>query len=293
MGEKWKIAAGQFDAQLANRGANLQRMEEYVDRAASQGARLIAFPECALSGYCFTSREEAWPHAETIPGESTTRMQGQCKKHDVFVLFGLLERQGSRLFNACVILGKQGVVGVYRKIHLPYLGIDMFADYGDLPFRVWDLDGLKVGMHICYDGSFPESARCMALAGADLIVLPTNWPPGSECASECLPRTRAMENHVYFMSVNRVGEERGFRFIGKSKACDPYGHVLFDATADQEELLLAEIEPDKARQKEVVRVKDKHLINRIGDRRPKMYGPLVEPVSSSMQTCRREPPLSV
>ncbi len=153
----------------------------------------------------------------------------------------------------------------------------MFADPGDRPFAVHDAGGLKIGMHICYDGSFPETARVLALLGADLLVLPTNWPTHSECAAEHMIPTRAMENTVYAMAVNRVGQESGFRFIGGSSIVDPAGRVLARAGADGEEMLLADIDPDLARRKRLVRVPGRHQINRIADRRPRFYSPIVEP----------------
>ncbi|MGC8642755.1 MAG: nitrilase-related carbon-nitrogen hydrolase, partial [Isosphaeraceae bacterium] len=159
----------------------------------------------------------------------------------------------------------------------PFLGIDMFVDPGDRPFAAYDVSGLKIGMHICYDGSFPETARVLTLLGAELIVLPTNWPTHSECAAEHMIPTRAMENTVYVMAVNRVGVESGFRFIGSSSIADPSGTVLARAGGDEEELLLADIDPLRARNKHLVRVPGRHEINRIADRRPAFYGPIVEP----------------
>lgn len=179
-----------------------------------------------LSGYGFASRDEGMAHAVPIDGEEVRRVVSACERHGCYCVFGLLERDGPRLFNACVMTGPGGVVGSYRKVHLPYLGIDMFVDPGDRDFAVLDAGGIRVGMHICYDGGFPESARVLALLGADLLVLPTNWPTHSECAAEHMIPTRAMENTVYVMAVNRVGEESGFRFIGASSIVDPGGKVL-------------------------------------------------------------------
>ena len=204
-------------------------------------------------------------------------MISACRQHGCFCVFGLLERDGPRLFNACVLSGPSGLVATYRKVHLPYLGIDMFADPGDTPFAVHDAGGIKVGMHICYDGAFPEPARVMALLGADLLVLPTNWPTHSECAAEHMIPTRAMENTVYVMAVNRVGEESGFRFIGGSSIVDPSGRRLAQAGADSEETLYAEIDPSLARRKRLVRVPGKHEVNRIADRRPRFYQILTQP----------------
>src|SRR5262249_55485498 len=105
---------------------------------------------------------------------------------------------------------------------------------------------------------------------------PTNWPTHSECAAEHMIPTRAMENTVYVMAVNRVGEESGFRFIGSSSIADPSGKVLARAGVG-EEVIIADVDPEKARNKHLVRVPGRHEINRIADRRPRFYGPLVEP----------------
>jgi 5-aminopentanamidase len=272
-----RVAAVQMEPKLGRIEANLERIVDRIDHAAKAGARLVVFPECALSGYGFGSREEGMAHAVAVDSAPLGRVTSACRQHACFCVFGMLERDGSRLFNACVLTGPEGVVATYRKVHLPFLGIDMFVDPGDRPFAVHDAGGLQVGMHICYDGSFPESARVMALEGADLLVLPTNWPTHSECAAEHMIPTRAMENTVYVMAVNRVGEESGFRFIGASSIVDPSGKSLAQAGPDSEETLFAEIDPALARRKRLVRVPGRHEINRIADRRPRFYQTLTEP----------------
>src|SRR5690606_31066692 len=133
-----------------------------------------------------------------------------CREHDGFAIFGMLEADGGRIFNGAVLVGPEGVIGSYRKIHLPYLGVDMHTTPGDRPFAVHEAGGVTIGMNICYDAAFPEAARCLALLGADLIVLPTNWPPGAECMAAFSIASRAMENSVYYAAINRVGSERGF-----------------------------------------------------------------------------------
>jgi predicted amidohydrolase len=278
MSDIWKIAAVQMNCELGQSARNLDRIIDFAGSAADAKTRLVIFPECAITGYCFESREEAWPHAQPISGPVVETLTRTCRSRHIFVIAGLLERAGDQLFNACVLVGPNGLVGSYRKVHLPFLGVDRFTTPGDRAFHVWDVDGLRVGMNICYDGSFPESARIMALQGADLIALPTNWPPGSECASQHMVATRAMENTIYYAAVNRVGEERGFQFIGGSRICDPAGNTLAAAEGIEEALLVAEINVDRARQKKLIRVAGKHEINRIADRRPEFYGKLTEPV---------------
>ncbi|MBC8351771.1 MAG: carbon-nitrogen hydrolase family protein [Planctomycetes bacterium] len=260
-----------MDIRLGEPKANLDAMIKTLEATATNGAQLTIFPECSLSGYCFDSREEAMPYAESIPGPSCERLADACSRLDVFAIMGMLETADDQLFNACVLIGPQGVAGSYRKIHLPFLGIDRFTDPGDRPFVVHSAGELRVGMNICYDSAFPESARVMALDGADLIALPTNFPPGAECMAAHVANTRAMENNVYYACVNRVGVERGFPFIGQSKVCDPSGRVIAGAAHTDEAILYADIDVQRARTKRIVRVPEKHIIDRFDDRRPEMY----------------------
>ncbi|HLN33322.1 MAG TPA: carbon-nitrogen hydrolase family protein [Gemmataceae bacterium] len=270
----WKIAGVQMDCRLGEKRQNLERVRERLHTAAGQGARLIGFPECVLTGYGFDSKEEAMPHAEPLPGPSTDVLTRDCRELDVWTIVGLLERDAAgNLFNACALLGPGGECASYRKIHLPYLGVDRFTTPGDRPFAVHDLGGLRIGINICYDGGFPESARVLALLGADLVVLPTNWPPGALTTVKYLIPARALENHIYYLAVNRVGEERGFRFIGQSRVLDCTGEPLA-TSGDGEEILYAEIDPLRAREKHIVHIAGKYEIDRVGDRRPEMYGPI-------------------
>ncbi len=276
-----RIAGVQMDVTLGDIAGNTAKMIAHLRATASEGVQLTVFPECAAAGYCFASLDEARESAQPVPGPVTEELAAVCRGLGTFAVFGTLEADGDGVFNAAVVVGGDGVLGVYRKVHLPYLGVDMHTSYGDRPFAVHDVGGLKIGMNICYDAAFPEAARCLTLLGADLIVLPTNWPPGSECVAEHTIRSRAAENGVYYAAVNRVGTERGFDFIGMSSICAPNGDVLAVSSGTTEQVLIAEIDPDRARRKRVVRVPDKHEIDRLSDRRPEMYGPLVEPHSLS------------
>ena len=271
------IAVAQIEIAFADRKRNLARMTQVLEETAAKGAALTVFPEAALTGYCFDSLDEARPHAESIPGPSTQRMTEVCRKLKTHVAYGLLESDGDRVFNACVLVGPEGVVGSYRKIHLPFLGVDRFTTPGDRPFAVHEAAGMRIGMNICYDGGFPESSRVLTLLGADLVVLPTNWPPGAECMAGCVVNARAMENNIYYAACDRVGDERGFHFIGESKICDPSGRELTAAPHDRETILYAEIDVTQARQKRIIRRANLHEIDRIRDRRPEFYGEIVRP----------------
>jgi predicted amidohydrolase len=277
MSEPIKIAVAQIDIAFADRERNLARMIQVLEETAGQGAKLTVFPEAALTGYCFDSLDEARPHCEPIPGPSTRRMTDVCRKLDFHVIYGLLEADGERVFNACVLVGPDGVVATYRKVHLPFLGVDRFTTPGDQPFAVHEAAGMRIGMNICYDGGFPEPARVLTLLGADLVVLPTNWPPGAECMAGCVVNARAMENNIFYAACDRVGDERGFHFIGQSKIAGPSGQVLAEAAHDREAILYADVNVAVARQKKIVRRAKLHEIDRIRDRRPEFYGPIVEP----------------
>jgi 5-aminopentanamidase len=272
-----RVAGAQMDPKLGNLEANRARIIEMLQQAAGAGARLVVFPECALTGYGFASKEEALSHAQSIPGPGLDPIVAACARLRTYVIFGLLERDGSRLFNACALVGPAGLVASYRKIHLPFLGVDRFADPGDRPLAVHQAGGVNVGMHICYDGSFPETGRVLTLLGADLLALPTNWPTHSECTAEHVIPCRALENVVYVLAVNRVGQEAGFQFIGHSSIASPSGAILATASPDREEIIYAEIDTALARRKRLVRVPGLHEIDRIADRRPEFYTRLVEP----------------
>lgn len=274
----WKIAAVQMDCKLADRGHNLDVMKAHLRQTAGAAARLAIFPECALTGYCYESQTEAWTQAEPIPGPSTLALADECARLGVWAVVGLLEASGPHLFNSCALIGPEGIAASYRKIHLPFLGVDRFATPGDRPFAVHDLGGLRLGINICYDGSFPEAARCLMLLGADLVALPTNWPPGAASTVAFLIQARALENRVYYAAVDRVGAEGGFRFIGQSRIVDVNGDLLAHTESDEPALLYADIDPERARNKKIVNIPGIYELHRTADRRPEMYGTIARPV---------------
>jgi predicted amidohydrolase len=274
----WTIAGVQTDCRLADLAANLATVRRKLRDAAHHGAQLVVFPECVLSGYCFNSKAEARDSSEPLPGPATEVLAADCRELNVHAIVGLLEHDGDKLYNAAALVGPNGLVAAYRKTHLPCLGIDRFTDRGDEPYRVHDIGGLRVGMTICYDGSFPEASRVLALAGADLVVLPTNWPPQAERTARLLVPARALENRIYYAAVNRVGEERGFRFIGLSRIADVTGDLLAASDDDAETILYARIDPERARQKKIVNIPGEYEVDRVHDRRPDLYGPLTQPI---------------
>jgi len=276
MRDKVKIAAVQMDPKIGGNPENLDKVLLEIRTAANNGADLIVFPECALSGYVFASREEAMPFMETIPGSSIDRIIACCKELGVHAIVGLLEIDTDRCFNAAVLVGPQGLVGKYRKNHLPFLGIDRFVDPGDKPFHVYETPIGNIGIHICYDCNFPESARIMTLLGADILALLTNWPEGREKVPKYIVNSRAYENKVHLVAVDRVGEERGTKFIGTSKIVNALGDTLAQASSGDEETVYAEVSLADARQKRIVFKTGEWEVDFIRDRRPELYSELTK-----------------
>ena len=268
-----KVAAVQMDVKILDNQRNLARVLDLLERAAKDGAKLVVFPECALSGYCFTSREEALPAAETIPGPSTEKLAVAAKRLGVSAVVGMMELAGDNLFNVAVVVTPEGIQGVHRKMHLPYLGIDRYNVPGDVPFTVFKAGQAKIGVNICYDCSFPESGRVLKLNGAQILAIPTNWPMGSDTWAH-IPKVRAIENHMYVVAADRVGEERGFRFAGHSQIIDVTGAALVEAGDIEETILYADIEPAHADENRVVRIAGEWEFDRIAARRPEMYEPI-------------------
>ncbi|MBL8205266.1 MAG: carbon-nitrogen hydrolase family protein [Blastocatellia bacterium] len=271
------VAGIQCDPQIGRPDHNLEMIATWAEQAQQAGASLVIFPECAVPGYCYDSAAEAMAFAETIPGPATAKLESIAARLNLHLVVGMLERENDQLYNVAVLMGPNGLIGSYRKVHLPYLGVDRFTAHGRDGFRVYDTTLARMGVNICYDCSFPESSRVMMLAGADIITLPTNWPESGGCAvPDFVVPTRALENKVYYAAVNRVGTERGIKFIGRSSIVDPSGKVLAVAD-DTEQMLLAEIHPALARDKHIVRVPGEHEVNRLQDRQPDQYGLLVQP----------------
>lgn len=271
------VAGIQCDPQIGRPEHNLEMIATWAAQAQQAGASLVIFPECAVPGYCYDSAAEAMAVAEAVPGPATAALEAIAARLQVHLVVGMLERADEQLYNVAVLIGPNGLIGSYRKVHLPYLGVDRFTAHGRDGFRVYDTRLARIGVNICYDCSFPESSRVMMLAGADLITLPTNWPESGGCAvPDFVVPTRALENKVYYAAVNRVGTERGIKFIGRSSIVDPSGKVLAVAD-DTEQMLLAEVHPLLARDKHIVRVPGEHEVNRLRDRQPEQYALLVEP----------------
>lgn len=271
-----RLALVQAAVDLADKPKNLARAAAAVEAESAAGADLVVFPELSLTGYVMESRAEAEALAEAVPGPMTDALTAVCARCGATAAVGLLERGADgRLYNAVVFVGPAGVRGVYRKTHLPSMGIDRFLDRGDRLLAPLEIAGARVSALVCYDGTFPEPTRALALRGADLVLLPTNWPETESLKGDFMPATRALENVVWFAAVNRVTTERGVRFLGNSSLCDPGGRTIA-RLGTEAGVIRAEIDPALARTKRRVTAPGLE-VDRFRDRRPSLYGDLVDP----------------
>lgn len=273
---KIRVAGAQMNPIIGDVAGNLARCLELLEQATGAGAQLVVFPEAALTGYVFDSLEEAIPFTETIPGPSTDAIAEACGRLGVHVVVGLLEKDGDDYFNASALIGPQGLIGKYRKLHLPYLGIDRFLRPGNLPPAVHKTTLGRIGLSICYDLDFPEYPRVLALMGAQIIVTVTNWPDDIEFVPDHVPQVRARENVVNLIAVNRTGMERRVIFIGRSMVVDQMGTKLVEGKHFDEDLIFAEIDPTAADHKRKVVKPGELEVDHIKDRRPEFYGLLGE-----------------
>jgi len=271
-----RVAAAQLETRLMEPTVNLEKMLSFLERAASQGVELVVFPECAISGYAL-SAEEAERFAEPIPGPSTQALVQACNRLGLHTVVGLLEQHPhGMLFNSATLLGPSGVLAVYRKTHLPCLGVDRYLASGDDLPGPFTLPGARIGLLICYDLRLPEPIRVLTLAGVQLLAVPTAWPSTARLYSDHLARTRAAENGVFLLAANHVGEERGTRYLGNSMILDPDGGVLEQADERDEALLIADLDPARADRKQRVFIPGEYELDLMGDRRPDLYRRLVD-----------------
>ena len=244
-----KIGFIQFYPQFGQKDQNIERAIDFIKNT---GADLIVLPELFNSGYLFTSIEEVETVAETVPdGFTTQSLTSIASKKDTFIVAGLAERSHGTIYNSAVLVGPEGLVGLYRKAHL-FKDEPKWFEKGDTGFKVYDIGLARIGMMICFDWIFPEAARTLALMGAEIICHPSNLVlPFCQKAMT----TRSIENGVFSITCNRIGvEERGgerLEFTGLSQITDPKGNVLANAGKDKEETQVIKIDPLEAREKRI------------------------------------------
>ena len=269
------VGVAQIEPRLGALEHNRELCLGALEEAAAAGCELVVLPECASSGYVFDSADEARPYAEEIPGPFSQAIADACARLGLHCVTGMLEREGDALRNTALVAGPDGIVGRYRKSHLPYLGVDRFVVAGD-EFAVFDTPLGTIGVEICYDLRFPELTRTLALRGAVIVAHPTNWPLEARSNADVLTRARAHENRIFLLTSNRVGQEGDARFCGWSQICDVWGNRLVAAGEGERGLFVADIDVDQAREKDIIPAPGKYEMRLFRHRRPDLYGELVE-----------------
>jgi len=271
-----RIAVVQMETTHCEKDANTSKMLEFIAQAAGEKARVVVFPECALTGYNM-SLVEAEEIATPIPCDQLDLLTAACAPSGLLIIVGTIEQSNSgNLFNSAVLIGPDGVMGVYRKTHLPLLGIDRFLAPGDAFPEPFPTNFGRLGMLICYDIRFPEPIRVLTLAGAQVVLIPTAWPDRASLYPDFVVRTRSAENHVYIAAANHVGEERGVRYLGRSIITGPSGEIIAEGSPTKEEILYADVELSKSDNKHIIFSAGEYELDLIGDRRPDLYRRIVE-----------------
>jgi len=245
MPRKISVALAQIKCELGNKKANIEKMKAHVKKASEQGVHLVVFPEMSLTGY--TVRDLVYELAEPIPGRSTAELEKVAKEEGVYMVFGMPERSekfGDVIYNTAVLLGPEGYVGKYRKMHLPTHSVFEEKRYFRLGYEtpIFQTSIGKLGMIICYDVFFPEASRLLKLKGAQLIICISASPAVRRVFFETLTAARAMENVVFLTYVNLVGVEDGLEFWGGSRLISPSGKIIAKAKYNEEDLVTGSID---------------------------------------------------
>jgi predicted amidohydrolase len=256
-----RIGFLQFSPVLGDLQGTIQSIERLLQGCE---ADILILPELCNSGYNFTSCEQAWDTSEPVDKSTFIAfLASKCNYHNMHIVTGLNERDGEVLYNSAILIGPNGPIGTYRKLHL-FLNEKDFFQPGNAGLPVFNIGTCTLGMLVCFDWIFPEVWRILSLKGAEIICHPSNLVlPG--LAQRAIP-IHALTNRVYVVTANRIGTEGGLTFTGTSTISNPIGDILAQASPEKEELVVREIDIALARDK-MITLRN-HVLN---DRRPEEY----------------------
>jgi predicted amidohydrolase len=247
-----------------------KNLQKVLKNLREVSADLIVLPELAFSGYYFRDREETKSLSED-PRHSPTfdSLIALCRQRDLYLVTGFAEKARDKFFNSAALIGPEGIIHIYRKLHLFNEEKNGF-DPGDIPLQVHEIRGAKIGMMICFDWIFPEVMRILTIQGADIICHPSNLVL-DYCQNAMI--SRCIENMVFAITTNLFGEYKRphgmLKFTGKSQIVAPKGVLLRQAPSQREMLFVTQVDPDLARDKNIT-----PLNQIITDRRPEFYAPI-------------------
>ncbi|GHO44787.1 nitrilase-related carbon-nitrogen hydrolase [Ktedonospora formicarum] len=264
----YRVAAIQYAPSLGEKERNIADLLALVEEAAQHGARIIVLPEMGTTGHCWASRAEIAPYVETIPGPTTQHFQVLATRYQCYIALGLpeVDPETQAYYNSLALLGPEGLVGTYRKLHSS-LYEPRWARDGDQGIQVWETPLGRLGGLIGEDNAYFEAARLAALQGADIVLCPTNWTLEHSPINWWM--ARALENGIYVLAANREGVERGIRFHGGSCLVNPDGSIQ-TALEGGTGVLYGEVDVTRSREK---RWGSSHNYqgDRLADRRPRAY----------------------
>jgi predicted amidohydrolase len=280
--EIMRVAVCQLALAVGNIEANRAAGLDAVNRACDEGADLVVLPELSDSGYVFASLAEARSLASPLSESATiAAWVSLANERDVAIAGGWCELGADgRLYNSAALVGPDGLCAVYRKLHLWDREREVFLP-GDQLSPLIEIDGVRIGLAICYDLEFPELIRLLALAGVDLVVVPTNWPasavPEGERPIEFVKaQANAATNGIWIALADRCGEERGVSWVGYSTILDPEGFPMAPPLEpDGPGMVIAEIDALRSRAKSITENNDL-----FADRREDVYELTVRSSSS-------------
>lgn len=262
-----RLSLIQMNSRAISVEENVERACGFIARAAAEKAELVVLPEFFNHEYFPQYRDYKYmDYAETDAGYTQTRMKEAARTHGIWLVSTIfeMERPGLYYDTAMLINPEGSITAKYRKVHpAALLSLEKIYFRGGSSFPVFQLGDWKVGFSICYDNLFPESCRCLAVRGAEVIIAPYATPVDDPW--ENFLSTRALENGVYFAACNHVGKEGEWRMSGKSMIISPAGKILIQASGTEEQIISYEIE-----RQEVVRARRNFPLFR--DRRPDAYG---------------------
>jgi predicted amidohydrolase len=267
-----RVACCQIAPEVGDPRGNSVLTRDAIREAVAAGARLVVLPELATSGYVFESAEEARAAAEPAHGPTLRAWAEEASRGDAVVVGGFCELgDEGALHNSAAVVDGSGVLAVYRKLHL-WDREQLVFEPGREPAPVVETRAGRIGVGVCYDLNFPEVARGLALAGAELVALPANFPgsprPGGERPIEItVAMATAHLNHVFVAVCDRCGPERGVEWVGGSVVCDEWGWLLAGPPEGfGPGLVVADCDLTQARDKAWNERNDV-----FGDRRPELY----------------------
>ncbi len=239
-----QVAQIQFDPQVGEIDRNFNRVNSLLKDCG--GADLIIIPELANSGYNFADRQQAFSLASEVENSDYVAMLvDHSKQTDQCIVSGFHEKEGDLLFNTSLLIKPDGSIGKYRKMHL-FLNEKQIFEVGNLGLPVFEMDGYKLAMLICFDYLFPEVWRIIGLKGVDIVAHPSNLVTYN--AFKVVP-AQAVINRFFIFTTNRIGVEKDVSFSGRSFVVNPLGDVISEADPSLEEILWTSVDPSQARNK--------------------------------------------